>query len=741
MNKVIELRNQREKISGLYIGINKGQENIFKFGCSECLQNRIYESVYQTGFYYQWEFILFIPHDQTRNHKEDEVNIHNFLEQKLKMKPGHGIETFPFNNLKYDVIVDLIYDKLKMTHTKISELEVDFKNFKVFDKNWIWDGPFNIDEPMICKVCNKEKITKTYFTLTNGKENINVGKNCLDKIKSKHKIKHKNKRVQHELELFGDDIEIDNTISDEITLNTTLNRYTDEFVYKTPCVSKFKTIISNPDTYSHTLVKHASFILIFHYFIIESGNDEFCKFGKIQNELNSISDNIRFDTHLIKSLIYEKPKIFKLYDGKLYGSYCEEMFDYTIEFFKITMNNEIFETIEYTPENPPNKKQKESIYKFFNDKLLFLTGLGGTGKSYVSKSIIRSIDTGKNDIYALGPYNIIVERQKEEYLKKDHKDLHKDLLKNVHFKTVSSFILGLKNKIIKITKPTLVIVDEFALLNIITIFNLCHYLKPVKNNIKLLFLGDFNQLPSINLPFWSTKYINFFKEHNIFSVLTENMRTANSKQVVFSSKFLTYNEELEEKEIKSEYDIEKFKLLCLESDIEFREYKDNDIINLYNQKYQYITLKNETCHHINKLLHKTISNNCLKCTKEFECDKLKFCRLCIDKHKFIINTTMKGNDGEENLTKGTIIDTQLDIDYQDENDKILINEIELSPEKFSKNLGLSYCLTINKFQESQNDYICYIIDIDKISSYWYKHIYTASSRHRNKLVILYINHH
>lgn len=730
MNEIIELRNKREEIAGLYIGINKGQENVFKFGYSECLQNRIYNSVYQTGFYHPWEFILFIPIDQTRNHKHDETLIHNFLKQKLKMMHGYGIETFPFNNLKYDEIVNLIYNELKITHTKITESEADFKNYKVITKDWIWDGPF-FTKSIMCDICNTTKITKYYFTLTNRNECMNVGKDCLDIIKKNHKIKHKNKRVQHELELFGDDIEIDNSVSEEITLNTTLCRYTDEFIYKTPCISNFKKIISNPDIYSFIMVKHASFILIFHYFIVESGNDEFCKFGKIQNELNLISDNIQFDTHLIQSFIQEKPKIFNIYNGLLYGTYLDQMFNYTIIFFKHTMTNKRFEMLDYKSNPSLNDQQKCAVVKFFNNELLFSTGLGGTGKTHMSKHIVKTIDTGKNDIYILAPYNTIVEQQKLKY--------HKDTLKNIYFKTVSSFILGLKNKIVKITKPTLIIIDEFMLLNIITLYNLCQYLEHVKNNIKLLFIGDPNQLSSINLPFWSTKYIKFFHEHNIFSVLTKNERTDNSKQVVFSSKFLTYNEELEEKETKSKYNKEEFKLLCLESDIEFKTYNNNDIINLYRQKYQFITLTNKTCDSINNLLYEKISRNCLKCTKEFECDKLKFCRVCIDKYKFIVNTTLKGNDGEDSLTKGTIINQSLDIDYKTETNKILIKEVEVSPEKFSKNLELSYCLTINKFQGSQDENICYIIDIDKMSQYWYKHIYTASSRHKNKLIILYLD--
>ncbi|MDD4930684.1 MAG: AAA family ATPase [Candidatus Colwellbacteria bacterium] len=739
MDKILSIRNRGEKIRGLYIGKNKGQPRIIKFGYSDCLQDRIRDSAYQTGFFHEWDFTFYIPDDQSRDSRIDEQTILKYIKDELKLTSGYGVETFQyFKPLLYSNIVKSISNKLNRdcgVHTKIKESEANFKGYKVVDyKNMRWEGPFDTDIGMKCGMCEKNNITKKFFILTHPDRKdilMNVGKDCLKKLKETYKIKHNNKRVQLDIDFFGDDIPIDSTNNDQTITNTTiLDTYMDEFVYKTPSINYCKNIISTPDTSNYTSVRYAMSVLLFDRFIkkCSKGNDR-VSISVIVKELNDECKTSIFDEYLIKSLA---TGIFAIEENTLVGSYFNNMYLATITFLDTALNNNV--KLSYNPQTDDkdklNKKQFNAIDNFRNNKLLFLTGRGGTGKTKVSTNIIKSINSDKNMVYILAPYNTILQRQKDAL----HLDVYDDK-SNIIFKTVSSFLIGLKTKKIKINRPSLIVIDEFPLVDIVSIYKLCTGLESVKHLIKFLFLGDPNQLPSINLSYWFGQYIEYFRANKIFSVLTEQMRNKDETQNIFSSKFLSFDENLNAV-VSGVYDEKSFNTLCSDSKIELDMYNSNRIIELYIQGYQYITYTNDIRKMINETIHKYITDDmCPECTKEFICDSLKFCRMCVDKHKYIVTESIITDDST--IHKSSIINGR-DIVYKD--DKLVISgvDITLTPEMFTHHLSLSYCLTINKSQGSEYPKVCYIINSYHLSnSIHYQKIYTAVTRHGKTLKILY----
>lgn len=141
VDKILERRNKREKITGLYIGKNKGQPSIVKFGASDCLQDRIYSGSYKTGFYYPWEFTLFIPEDQSKTSKCYENQLLSYIKYELKLQPGYGKETFKYdeNIITYDDIVASIFNKLKedfSPYIKMLDTDCEFDKYKVKKNNY-----------------------------------------------------------------------------------------------------------------------------------------------------------------------------------------------------------------------------------------------------------------------------------------------------------------------------------------------------------------------------------------------------------------------------------------------------------------------------------------------------------------------------------------------------------------------------------------------------------------------------
>ena len=138
-----------------------------------------------------------------------------------------------------------------------------------------------------------------------------------------------------------------------------------------------------------------------------------------------------------------------------------------------------------------NKDQKEAIKGSLKNNFYIITGGPGTGKTTIIKAVVdiySSINESKEeDITLLAPTGRSAKRMMESIGRKAS-TIHKFLKWNGETETFQVNIYNPSN-----TK--FVIIDEVSMVDIFLMKNL---FDGVLNNIKLIFVGDANQLPSIS---------------------------------------------------------------------------------------------------------------------------------------------------------------------------------------------------------------------------------------------------
>ncbi len=141
-----------------------------------------------------------------------------------------------------------------------------------------------------------------------------------------------------------------------------------------------------------------------------------------------------------------------------------------------------------------NEKQKEAIKKALEQNILIITGGPGTGKTTIIRAIVelyqklnkKNQEEFLNDLALLAPTGRASKRMSESTLFKAS-TIHKFLKWN---KETNEFRVNEENK----DKSKLIIVDEVSMIDLSLFDSL---LKGLTNNIKLILVGDFDQLPSV----------------------------------------------------------------------------------------------------------------------------------------------------------------------------------------------------------------------------------------------------
>lgn len=141
-----------------------------------------------------------------------------------------------------------------------------------------------------------------------------------------------------------------------------------------------------------------------------------------------------------------------------------------------------------------NDEQKEAIYQSLSNDITIITGGPGTGKTTIIKSIVESYkelyklsDRELDDnIKLLAPTGRASKRLEESTLRRAS-TIHRFLKWN---KDDNSFRVNENNR----DFSHLIIVDEISMVDILLMNSL---LKGLTNNIKLILVGDYNQLPSV----------------------------------------------------------------------------------------------------------------------------------------------------------------------------------------------------------------------------------------------------
>jgi len=238
--------------------------------------------------------------------------------------------------------------------------------------------------------------------------------------------------------------------------------------------------------------------------ILFTNSDTYLYYEEIyEGVLNYLKINLEendFSSYL-DELIQERKVCFL--DNKYY---IKEMYDAEVNISrdisyllnqKIKKNSKISYCIEELENNHNikyNDKQKEAIIKALENNITIITGGPGTGKTTIIKAICEvyqmlydyDYETATNKIALLAPTGRASKRMSESTLM-PASTIHRFLKWN---KETNEFSVNEYNK----DTHHLIIVDEFSMVDLLLFDNL---LKGLTRNIKLVIVGDHNQLPSV----------------------------------------------------------------------------------------------------------------------------------------------------------------------------------------------------------------------------------------------------
>lgn len=269
-----------------------------------------------------------------------------------------------------------------------------------------------------------------------------------------------------------------------------------------------------------------------------------------------------------------------------------------------------------------NLEQEIALNSIIKGESIFLTGSPGTGKSYTLKKIVEYLKTTSINygITALtGAAAILINGQ----------TLHSFLGIGLGNDTVDKLYDNIKKYKKKIynnlNNLDLLIIDEISMMNNILFDKISNILSKIKNNhspfgnIKLLFIGDFHQLPPITGDFcFKSKIWNNLKLKNI--ILKKSIRqidddSFNKILLSIRNAIITdtmFNKLLKLKDTTFPDFIIPTKLYCLNYDVDF--------INKRNFNKQYAINKNIklNTHNIEEL----ILNDTINCYNNYNDDDI-----------------------------------------------------------------------------------------------------------------------
>ncbi len=363
-----------------------------------------------------------------------------------------------------------------------------------------------------------------------------------------------------------------------------------------------------------------------------------------------------------------------------------------------------------------NNDQKEAITGSLNNNLFIITGGPGTGKTTIIKSIVDYYED-KNSIVLLAPTGRSAKRMAYS-VGVNASTIHKFLKWD---KETSSFGLNEYNQ----SKAKIVIIDEFSMVDIFLFSSL---LKALKDTVKIILVGDANQLPSISPG----------------NVLYDLLCSDN-----INKKYLTYIYRTNEKSfINVLADKIKNKEIINEvnnySDFRFVESSDNNIIN--NLKVICESIKNKKLSldefqvlvpmykgingidNLNKIMQDIFNPN------NNDIEEVNIGNISYRENDKVIQLV---NDVDNNVFNGDIGYIERINSYPKKS--ILINfsghKVEYEQLDFDK-FNLAYAVSIHKSQGSEYDNVVIILANSHKRMFYNKLIYTACTRAKKNLIII-----
>lgn len=367
-----------------------------------------------------------------------------------------------------------------------------------------------------------------------------------------------------------------------------------------------------------------------------------------------------------------------------------------------------------------NDDQKEAIKGAIENNFFIITGGPGTGKTTIIKAIVMILkdilDLSHEDIALLAPTGRASKRMAESVGAPAY-TIHKYLKWN---KETESFLIDEYNK----SNEKIVIVDESSMIDIFLFSSL---LKGLKLNVKLILVGDANQLPSIG----PGDLLN-----DLLHISTIKNKYLNTIYRVKEGSYITYLAN----DIKNRKHFDKFPTNY--SDFKFIESSDDDIKKyldeiankavekgIHSENFQVLAPMYKGINGIDSL------NSMMASIFNPESEKF----VIGDKYYRINDKVIQlVNDVDNNVYNGDIGYIR-DIYYLDKKMVVEIdysgNVVEYKSGEFDK-FNLAYAVSIHKSQGSEYANVVIILARSFNRMFYNKLIYTAVTRAKSSLIIL-----
>ena len=208
-------------------------------------------------------------------------------------------------------------------------------------------------------------------------------------------------------------------------------------------------------------------------------------------DFDNYIDELRYEGKIVKE--EEKYYIKDIYDSE---NNIVKKINYLINKKPDEIKNidSVLEELEKWSNIEYNEEQKEAIKSALTNNIIIITGGPGTGKTTIIKAIVDSyikinkLDNSTDKIALLAPTGRASKRMSESTNFKAS-TIHRFLKWN---KENNSFAINEFNK----DYSNLVIIDEVSMIDTKLLDSL---FKGLTNNIKLVLVGDYNQLPSVGM--------------------------------------------------------------------------------------------------------------------------------------------------------------------------------------------------------------------------------------------------
>lgn len=440
-------------------------------------------------------------------------------------------------------------------------------------------------------------------------------------------------------------------------------------------------------------------------------------------------NNFTIDIFLLNiDKLKRNKKIIELNDCyMLYSYYDSEMFIMNTvnnlnkikSIYNIKSINKYIESYEKKYSIKFNEEQKLAISTSIINNFYIITGGPGTGKTTIIKAIVEilknDLKVNINDIALLAPTGRSAKRMNEAVGVSSY-TIHKFLKWN---KELSAFGIDEYNK----ASESIIIIDEASMIDIFLFTSL---LKGLRSNVKLILVGDSNQLPSIapgdllqdliNLPSIKSQYLN-----TIYRVKEGSYITTFAKDIKDQKEFVYFDNY---------------------SDFKFIESSDENIMLYLNEIVTSAVNKNIKIDNFQVLapMYKGINgiDNINKMMSDlYNKESTKY--LIGDKYYKINDKVIQlVNDVENNVFNGDIgyihdirkVDNQLFIEIDYMGNRVIYTS------KDSDKFNLAYAVSIHKSQGSEYDNVVVVLAKSFSRMFYNKLIYTAVTRAKKSLIIL-----